>query len=207
MISHAHRCIFIHIPKCAGTSVETTLWTPQEKTEDNLWGGSKGMHNKYQTGGMQHLTARNIRKHVGDETFYSYFKFSFVRNPFDKAVSQYHYMSTRPDLRSYVGLRRDAGFEEYLERIRLKEHVQWQRQTDFVCDDDGSLIVDFLGRVESFASDLGQILAVLGVECGRVPHENRSDRSTDYRAYYDSGTREMVSEMYMTDLMNFGYEF
>jgi hypothetical protein len=81
MISDTLNCIFVHIPKSGGTSIEDVLW-PGARAESDLWMGSiDAYHNKYQTGGLQHLLARQIRQEVGVEKFSRCFRFSFVRNP------------------------------------------------------------------------------------------------------------------------------
>ena len=68
MISHKHKCIFIHIPKCAGTSVEVNF------------------SNKHSNHCPVAVFARKYPR-----KFKNYFKFSFVRNPFDRLVSVYAY--------------------------------------------------------------------------------------------------------------------
>ena len=97
MISHTHKCIFVHIPRTAGSSVEAILW-PDLRKESDLWMGFVSKYrNKYQTGGLQHLQASQIIREVGEDIFSHYFKFSIVRNPWDKAVSQFTYMKQRDD--------------------------------------------------------------------------------------------------------------
>src|SRR3989337_2290464 len=105
MISHRHHCIFVHIPRCGGTSLEDVIW-PEPRDEASLWMGFPSKYkNKYQTGGLQHFFATHICREVGDDMFKSYFKFSVIRNPWDRTVSQFSYMSQRLDLREYIGMR------------------------------------------------------------------------------------------------------
>jgi hypothetical protein len=206
VISDRHTCIFVHIPRCGGGSVEEVIW-PGPRKENELWRGFVDRyHNKYQTGGLQHLHARQIRQEVGDGRFSSYFKFAIVRNPFDRLVSQFAYMRGRPDLRTFIGMHENTLFADYLGLIRRKRHVQWEPQSSFLCDDDGSLLVDFVGRFEALVEDVAHVLKRLGIDGEELPHKNRSDRR-DYRDYYTLDSRSQVEEMYDDDLARFGYEF
>lgn len=206
MISDRHRCIFVHIPKCAGSTVEALLW-PHPRNEADLWMGFVDEHhNKYQTGGLQHLLASQIRQEVGRDRFDRYYKFSFVRNPFDRLVSQYAYMAKRPDLRAFVGMSEEAPFSEYLDLIAQRVHVQWMPQSSFVHDDDGRNLVDFIGRFESFERDLGVVLEHLGIKVTEVPHQNRTERGA-YQDYYSRADRERVESLYRDDLERFDYDY
>ena len=109
MISHKHKCIFVHIPKTAGTSIENVIWPlKSDRVVENLWMGIvKPYYNKYQTGGLQHLTSNEIKREVGSDVFNSYYKFSVIRNPWDIGVSQFVYMKQkRRDLRRCIGMTR-----------------------------------------------------------------------------------------------------
>ena len=67
MISHQYKCIFTHVNKCGGSTI------------DAVFNGKGG-----------HKLALNYKR-MYPKKFDSYFKFSFVRNPWDKMVSFYHY--------------------------------------------------------------------------------------------------------------------
>ena len=210
MISHDKKCIFIHIPKCGGTSVEDVIWPQKQgRTEDDLWMGFVSrFENKYQTGGLQHLLARQVREEVGSDVFSAYYKFAFVRNPWDRIVSQFAYMQQRPDLMDFLGMTSDTEFKAYLELIRRKEHVQWMPQVRFLLDQDGSLLVDRIGRLESFNEDCAQIFSALGLAPDLFPgHAKKSKRKSLEYYYADSESIEMVADLFAEDIKFLEYHF
>lgn len=205
MISHKHECIFIHIPKCGGTSLEQVIW-PKPRQESDLWMGFVDKyHNRHQSGGLQHLFARHILQEVGEQVFNRYFKFSIVRNPWDKAVSQFSYMKKREDLREFIDLKVTDSFKTYLEKIKRKAHVQWEEQYKFVLDDRGERMVDFLGRFETLQRDAGSILERLGIR-SELPHANPTAHD-HYSTCYDAEAMEMVADFYADDIRLFKYSF
>ena len=205
MISHRYRCIFVHIPKCGGTSIEDVIW-PGQRSEADLWMGfTSRFENRYQTGGLQHLLARHIRDAVGSEVFDAYFRFTVVRNPYDRIVSQYASMRRRPDLREFIGMDEHAEFKRYLELIAKKTHVQWMPQTAFLQDEEGNQIVSEIGRFERLADYSRELFARLGIQTV-LPHANASSRQP-LEAYYDDEARAMVASLYSGDLRALGYSF
>lgn len=207
MISHPHRCIFVHIPKTGGSSVEDVIW-PGPRSEAELWMGfTSRFRNRYQTGGLQHLCAHQIRTVVGADVFDSYFRFAIVRNPWDKAVSQFAWLSKRADLREYLGLPEQAGFAMYLDRITAIQHVQWMPQLDFLRAPDGTMLVDHIGRFETLETDCARIFAAIGFAGKVLPHRRASVRARDYREYYTERTRDRLAEIYAEDIATFGYTF
>lgn len=210
MISYELKCIFIHIPKCGGSSIERALWPrPEDRNEANLyWGFISKYHNKYQTGGLQHLLASQVREEVGAEIFERFYKFAFVRNPWDRIVSQFVYMQQRPDLMDYIGMSLRTEFKTYLELIQKKEHVQWMPQHKFLLDENGTLLVDQIGRLESFKADFSSILASLKLDKSmQIQHANRTDRKPIVEYYSSSEAVDMVAEIYAEDIKLLGYRF
>lgn len=205
MISHTHRCIFVHIPKCGGTSIEDVIW-PEPRTPSDLWMGfTSKYHNKHQTGGLQHLLVKQIREEVGEKVFHEYFKFTIVRNPWDKAISQFFYMRQRPDLREYIGMKEEDSFKVYLQLTEKKLHVQWEKQHKFLQDDNGKMLVDYVGRLERMQQDAANIFERIGIQA-EIPHVNAT-RHKHYSEYYDDESKEMVGEMYKEDIEFLHYSF
>jgi hypothetical protein len=201
MISHKHRCIFVHIPKCGGTSIEDAIW-PGPRTVKDLWAGYN--RNPYQSGGLQHLCIEHIRKEVPD-CFNDYWKFAFVRNPWDRVISQYLFtMRHRRDLRDILKLPNNASFELYLHHIVQHDNVQWKPQRPFIYENN-RLTVDFVGRFEQFAEDAKSVLTRFGITTP-VPHAKKSERGP-YQDYYSLQTKQMVATIYREDIETFGYRF
>ena len=205
MICHDRKLIFIHIPKCGGTSVENCLWPPaQERTESMLWMGFVApFFNKYQTGGLQHLTARHIRLEVGASLFSEYFKFAICRHPVDRIISQFKFMSRRPDLRNFIGLGDAYDFDEYLERITLRRHVQWMPQVDFIQDEDGMVIVDKLYKLEDISKSSTQFASDVGINVSHLPRENSTDDVC--RPKLTARHMDRIMEIYQRDYEVLGY--
>lgn len=206
MISHKHHCIFIHIPKCGGTSIEDVIWPDTRKVSDLWMGNISKYYNKYQTGGMQHLLAFYIRNEVGADVFDRYFKFTLVRNPWDKTISQYHHMRSRQDLREYIGMSKGDTLKKYLELIQKKNHVQWEHQYKFIYNDMGDVIVDCIGRFENYVNDVNKILSIIGLAGKTIPHKMKSHHKP-YHEYYDDESVEIVRSLYEKDIKIFGYAF
>lgn len=206
MLSTKHNTLFVHIPKCGGTSVESAIWEEHEKTEENLWMGFLDQfHNKFQTGGLQHLKAIQIRQYVGRKKFDSLFKFSIVRNPFARIVSQYLYMGSRADLREYIGMNVDDSFLSYLHKIQKRSHVQWQQQVSFLYDYKGNLLVDLIIPLEQI-DDLPDLLRKhTPINIQSIPRTNTHTAKYNYKDYLCEDSVAIISDLYLEDFEAFNY--
>lgn len=213
MINHTHRCIFIHIPKTAGTSIENAIWGDDwtQRTEEQLWMGAVCPgYNKYQSGGLQHLLATQIRQEVGTDVFNDYYKFSITRNPWDKVVSQYLYVKTRRDIQKMMGLPRWLTFRAYVNALVEKHdlHVQSMEQFQFLYGAENQLLVDFVGRFDTLDADFQHIVSVLGLGPLSLPHAMQSQRKKKaYQHYYSSKTKQIIATLYRRDIDLFDYAF
>jgi Sulfotransferase family len=205
-LSHSHRFIFVHIFKTAGTSMRAVLepytYRPGIRLVNRLrgWRGTPLPEPFPQLSG--HARASQIRDAVPMDVFENYFKFAFVRNPWDWQVSWYHYILQNADHHEHPAVRRLGSFEEFL-RWRI-DHPVW-KQKDFVVDEQGKEIVDFVGRFETIEEDFAHVCAATDVRA-RLPHLNRSNHK-DYRTYYSDRACALLDDYSKDDIEYFAYRF
>lgn len=205
LLSHQYNFIFIHVYKVAGTSIKNILkkytLPPYELpiTKELQKEGRLPCGNNYRG----HIKAKEVRSHLGDETFKRFFKFAFVRNPWDWQVSLYEFMLQYSGHWQHDLIKNMAGFEEYIEWRVSKQRVL---QKAFITDPQGKIIVDFVGRYENLQADFQKICAQLEIAQEVLPHLNKSDR-LDYREYYNKRTKNLIFEHFQEDIKLFGYDF
>ncbi|UEX76752.1 sulfotransferase family 2 domain-containing protein [Spiribacter halobius] len=173
MISHPHRCVFVHVPKTAGQSIERVFldllglnWKQRGElllryNADPSLGPPR----------LAHLCAADYVRcgHLSESRFADYFSFSFVRNPWDRTVSFY----------KYIGEPARCEFKRFALEVLprdLWQGMYWfvRPQTEYLYD-NGRLMVDFVGRFERLESDFREICRRLELPCARLPFVNRSD--------------------------------
>jgi hypothetical protein len=210
IVSYSHRFIFIHVPKAAGMSIDGALAPYAHRTEHVLVNrllALVGIHVNHYTSHRwkrfrRHVTARTVRRHLPARVYNDFFKFAFVRNPWDRIVSQYHYILRN---RTYHRHRLVTSMSDFREYVGYELSRNKPRQRDFVTDRRGRLIVDFVGRYERLDRDFAAVCRTLNVEAV-LPHVNRTSHR-DYRCYYDPPTIERVASHFRKDIDFFGYTF
>jgi hypothetical protein len=206
-LSHSHRFIFVHILKTAGESIRAVLepyaFRPERSLPNRIRIRLGLPARPFCPGLAKHARATEIRDALPQRVFGSYYKFAFVRNPWDWQVSWYHYILQRPGHEEHGAVRPLGGFEQYLSW--RSDNYPALRQKDFVADERGELIVDFVGRFETLADDFARVCAATGVRAN-LPHLNRT-RHDDYRTYYSDRACRLVADYCREDIEYFGYGF
>jgi hypothetical protein len=129
------------------------------------------------------------------------FSFGFVRNPWARLVSLYHYKhATENRGEQRFGMR----FKDWI--VQLGEGANIPPQTRFLFSNDGKQLVSYIGHVEKLSEDLDHIGGRIGVSFASLRHLNATEHE-DYRAYYDLPTRQIVQRLFAPDIELFGYEF
>ena len=206
LISDDKQFIFIHVPKCGGTSMEAALapyalGLPRSKWYSLLRAfGLPRDYRRFKFG--KHAPLRQVERKLPPAAYASYFKFAFVRNPWDRLVSEYNRTLNEGDRRRHRRVRRMRGFMEYLhwQAPRPGSH-QYQQ----LLNASGSVGVDFVGRFETLAADFDHVRERIAVDC-ELPHL-KGFHHPHYREYYDAEAREFVRRHWMQDIEAFGYEF
>lgn len=187
------RCIYVHIPKTAGVSVNKALF-------GNYGGG--------------HRSVRNYRQIFGPRLFARYFKFTFVRNPYSRLLSAYQFLrdggfDASDRLWAAENLSRFADFEEFVIEW-LNEQSIWTKdhfvpQYAFVCDVDSTPETDFVGRFETIDDDFREVCKRLGV-VAKLGAENSGGADTsNWPQHYSDTMLNKVSRVYAKDFAIFAY--
>ena len=183
---YLHDFAFIHINKTAGSSVGRAL----------------GLR-------FEHKTALEKRAELGSSRWDKRFCFTFVRNPWDRIVSLYHYrVRTNTtglgdhsiDFKTWVRLTFGEQDPAYFNSPRMLM-PQWH----WIADEEGRSLVDFVGRFENLDYDFQVVCARLQRQA-TLPHLKKSTRG-DYRPYYDDASIEIVQDWFSADVEQFDYEF
>jgi hypothetical protein len=216
--------IFIHIPKNAGSSIQKTL------PKDCL------VH--------QHAGASKIIEDFGRDFFSKRFSFAIVRNPWCRMVSLFHFKRSQwiartkaepcllkspiaeyylnNDFRSFVKWWVNQPF-----KMGCHLHIENSQQIDWLIDDTGEIVVNFIGKFERVRQDHRKIMTKLQVDnrpqrrpdrrnfkgpkpkskpTDQLPHINRT-KHKKYPHYYDGPTRKIVAKAYAKDIEIFRYRF
>jgi hypothetical protein len=201
-VLHAYRCVFVHIPKTAGSSIAEAL--------DRLPLRNGPEHPRIDT--PKHAKARELRRILGRRRWDDYFSFAIVRNPWDLMVSCYEWWLQKADRYPHIRaqaeeVRKLGSFEAFLRSPWGMERInQFNGNIEDWYMDGDEQIVDFIARFENLEADWPVICQRIGVEPFAISHENRTDRR-DYRTYYTAETRDLVSRRFARFIERFGYEF
>lgn len=208
-LSRDLNCLFIHIPKTAGTSIEKMLgvYGSWDTSDTHILYGRHVIGDL--TLMLQHATMQQLLEHrlISTEEFETLFKFAFVRNPWDRIVSDYAWHKRN---RTF-----SHSFRQFVDRVcdvainaghGDKSTCHYVPQRRFIYSDDGKLLVDFVGKFESLKTDLQVIASRLSIS-HNVIGRHQTSRHLPYPLYFTPYTYKRVQVAYEEDIDTFKYKF
>jgi len=180
--------VFIHITKTGGTSVVDITGRAFRK----------------------HFTVREFIKYKGKKNWDRVFKFTVVRNPWDKVVSQYKFRTktNRSKMKE-----NPISFKNWVIKV-FRENDKYYYgtrplifapQTYWLRDHTDEINLDYIIRFENLYEEFKEVAEIIGVD-PELPHLNATKKS-NYQDFYDTETKQIVADWFEDDIANFGYTF
>jgi hypothetical protein len=186
-VDHKKKILFIHPSKCAGKSIETSLF-----------GFGK--------------MAKSDHKKVSDyseKILSEYFVFSFVRNPWDRVISALSDASNRIDPKRFNMDKLNDHLKAYFSKSAKVATIVGGGMLpcdQMFLDNHGKNRVSWVGRYENLEEDWKDLCKIINEKIS-LPHINKSNERNHYSTYYDDESIELVREIFSWEIKEFGYRF
>ena len=198
MIFPKQKAIFIHIPKTAGSSIK------------------KAFFGRYAS---DHSPAKREAK-IYPKEWKTHYKFSFVRNPWDRICSIYHYYKfyEQKSNKRFRESLEGVDFEKFCELLCCdKLPVEFSWLEIFNCNSDlghqydwisinGEIAVDYVGKFENLRKNFKELCRRFNIRVPRLSHLKNST-NTDYKSQYTQISRDLIADKFKKDIEKFSYEF
>lgn len=205
IVSHRHRFVFFAVPRTATHAVRTALadaLDPADWRQEALTERVALPVPALARLGHGHISLRQAVAHLPAAVCRDYFKFAFVRHPFDRFVSVCA-MLNRRDPR-YLGRER-AFMKSAIDRPRFRARVLVRPQVAMLTAPAGDLGMDYLGRFETLQHSFDEVCERIGLARRRLDVQNAAAHG-DYRDIFDAELAESVAAFYRDDFARLDYE-
>jgi len=209
--AHNSDAVFIWIPKCAGTSIYSTL----KKFNCLKLLNTEMIKYHFPNKGLVTFGHMHYREIVEKELINTKFrenalKFSFVRNPYDRFISLFEYFKLMGRLDACF------TFEKFSELALMKDYSQiglfndngkfshMNSQFNYLTNAQGKIMADFVGRFENLQNDFTKVLYELNIS-GKLLRLNKTERKPHNFYYSNSQTISNVYKAYEEDFDTFKY--
>lgn len=205
IVSHRHQFVFFAVPKTATHAIRQALsghMGPDDWEQQVLF--AKRSLPIPQIAAIQHghVSAEQFKEHVTPEIWKSYFKFAFVRNPFDRYVSACFFLHRNNPAFAQHARR---FMKQALHRVRFQQRILIRPQSELLCLPGEGLVMDYVGRYENLQQSYDTICQRIGIPTTNLERKNRSVHSLSEQ-YYDIELSELVRRFYAGDFDLFDYD-
>jgi len=233
LISHRKKFIFTKTAKTAGTSVEVYFekyclpegeWEFAHSRESYVGdSGVVGFRGSDVNGQLwyNHMSSKQIKAQIGDEIWNGYFKFTIVRNPFDKMLSKFYmekrfFEKNKDEKQGFLKRLLSAQRKNFMLDKKLSDIEKfriWVKSSRFIDRDkymiDDKVCVDFFIKYEELEVGMKQVCERLGVEFNEqeIPQLKKGQRQTEFSIaeFYDDKSKAIVEKLYKFELDYFNY--
>ena len=171
--------IFIHIPRTSGTSIESNLGVNLDKMKS-----------------QKHLRASQIKNLAGETGWLNAFKFSIVRNPWERVISLYNQ-------KAFASINAISKKSLY---YFLKNYEPKSWENGYTCSDYIDEKIDFIAKFEERENDLTYLSEKIGINLLNNKHERKGEKRKKWELFYNEKTFEIVSKLYKKDIKRFDYD-
>jgi len=227
IISDKHKFIFIKVPRTSSTSIEKyfvdelgLFCDPGKGPTEHRDVWSDLTTHAYDSSLHTHAKAKEVMELLSSDIWNSYYKCAFVRNPWDWASSQYFWnissgappraIFTETEAEMVISMMKRYELEGAT-RGEAAGPLSIQCQYNYLHDDDGNRLVDFIGNYENRTEDLTKIMKHLGFPdnpCEETVHFNRTfNNKMTYQEFYTDEAKEAIANAFAKDIAAFDYKF
>ena len=204
IVSFSRRFLFVAVPKTAGHAVRARLreqMGPRDWEQCRLFETRAFPVADLAAVGHGHLTCEEVQPWLLPGLWDGLFKFAFVREPVDRFVSAawFHLGATDRMRTDPLGT-----MKAVLSDPVMRGHFLFRPQVPFLCDAEGQLMVDMVGRYERLQEDFDAVCGRIGAEPAPLPAVNVTDRPRDATAM-DAELTGLIRETYAGDFALFDY--
>lgn len=213
ILSQGRRYVFIHIPKTGGTALSLAL-EARAMADDMMLGDTpKALKRRRRLKDAQargrlwkHSSLADIEGLVPEETLRGLFAFTMVRNPWDRAVSYYHWLREQSFDHPAIGLAQSLAFRAFVQHPDVIKAFRGSPASSYMCHADGTEQCGLYIRLEHFKDDAQPLFDHLGFALD-LPRANESGRQRDWRPYYDDASADAIATACAQDIAQFEYSF
>jgi hypothetical protein len=206
IISHKYKFIFFALPKTGTHSIRFALRPHLGENDEEhvaLFHNSKFDIQEFETRNNGHFSVKEILPHLSEEVWNTYYKFTFVRNPWDRFVSAVVFKNKQLQNRTeFVS----PFIDKFIHKPNFIDNIFYKPQYDYLTDNNGKQCMDFIGKTENMEADYHKICNHLGIPIEKIDVRNSTSRK-GYQDILSPESKIKIEEIYKNDVEHFSYSF
>jgi hypothetical protein len=218
--SNKNNLLVISIPKTASSSIERALleyYGLDGQIHGLIINGVEYKSESFSQGTIGHARAKEFKAVLGDKEYNKLITIAFLRNPYAKLVSAYHFTKSNPIFTKHKGkkkwLKRTMSYTLGVLAAKLLPFSLWiyiypyRSSSSYILDSSGKCIVTYVGSTENLEDDLNKFLEEPNIHKEGKKLEIRrlnTSKHNDYKEYYTTmWSRKLAYRKMQTDIVDY----